>query len=273
MCTVVVLHRADVGFPLAIVANRDEQIERPSLPPRLLRTGPRAVGGVDMVSGGTWLGVNEHGLFVGLTNQRTPDLPDRSRRSRGLLVTAALGARDPDEVTRMLASVDARAFNPFNLIFGVLGDVRVAYGREDRALVEVEPAPGEIVVLGNDRLDARDLPKLARAEERVRAALRTDEPLETALARALADHQKPPLPDGMPVAPRGRFAPEVDRELAALCIHLPFYGTVSASVLLFDARGRPVRYLHAPGPPCTTAFEDVALPFEGSPVRPAGSEP
>jgi uncharacterized protein with NRDE domain len=260
MCTIAVLHRADPRHPLAIVANRDERLDRPSLPPRCLRTEPWAIGGVDGISGGTWLGVNEHGLFVGLTNQRAPEPPDPRRRSRGLVVTAALGARDADGVAAVLATIDPREHNPFNLIFGVLGDVRVAYGSGDCAKIEIERAPGEIVVLGNDRPGVQDQPKIERARARVREALRGSGPLERALQRAFADHQKPPLKQASSIARQTRFAPEIERELQALCIHLPFYGTVSASVILFDPAGRPERFLFAPGPPCATAFAEVALP-------------
>ena len=44
-----------------------------------------------------------------------------------------------------------------------------------------------------------------------------------------------------------------------LCVHLPNYGTRSASIVAADAAGG-LRYWHAPGPPCRTAFVEVALP-------------
>src|SRR5262249_34387953 len=47
----------------------------------------------------------------------------------------------------------------------------------------------------------------------------------------------------------------------SLCVHAGPFGTRSSSVLLVPPAGRPVRYLHADGPPCRTALTPVALPF------------
>ena len=44
----------------------------------------------------------------------------------------------------------------------------------------------------------------------------------------------------------------------AACLHGERYGTVSASVITLDATGR-VGYRHAPGRPCVTRFEEIAI--------------
>jgi uncharacterized protein with NRDE domain len=260
MCTIAVLQGVHPGRPLAIVANRDELLDRPSTPPRVIHDAPRAIGGLDLVSGGTWMGANELGLFAAITNQRTAEPPDRTKKSRGPIVLRALASRSAGDVEVMLASLDAREHNPFNLVFGAPGDVRVAYGRDDRAEIEIERVPGpSVAIVTNDRLRSRELaPKIARAELRVAEALASS---EDALFRALADHEKPPsLPDDL--AP-SRFPPEVLRELYALCVHLPFYGTVSSTVALWGADGRIERYSFAPGPPCVTPFDDVTSLLRG----------
>jgi uncharacterized protein with NRDE domain len=75
---------------LLVAANRDERVDRPSAPPAEVEPG--VVAGRDLLAGGTWLGVNSHGLFVALTNRKipasTPDAP-----SRGLLAREALRCR------------------------------------------------------------------------------------------------------------------------------------------------------------------------------------
>jgi uncharacterized protein with NRDE domain len=56
--------------PLVVAANRDEALDRPSGPPRRYPLGERSVlAPEDKVGGGTWLGVNDQGLFVGITNR------------------------------------------------------------------------------------------------------------------------------------------------------------------------------------------------------------
>ena len=255
MCTIAVLHRVSARHPLAVVANRDELRSRPTAPPRVLHRTPRAVGGVDLLSGGTWMGANEHHLFVGLTNQRSLEPPDRSKRSRGEVVLAALAERDAESVARHLASIDAREHNGFNLIFGVLGDVRVAYARPDARTIEIERVAEGITVLANDRLESAAFPKTARAASLALHAL--DHVEDGGWARLLADHALPPI-DQIEAPPAdARFDRAILHQLQALCIHLPFYGTVSATAMLFGPGGGLERYLFAAGQPCDTPFDDV----------------
>lgn len=263
MCTVVVLRGVLPEHPLAIVANRDEILTRPSAPPRVLHEHPRAIGGVDLESGGSWMGANDRGLFVALTNQRSAEPPRRDRRSRGEVVVRALAEEDPAGIASVLGSLDAREYNPFNLIFGTPDDLRVAYARDDRRAVELEPVAPGIRVLPNDRLGSPDFPKIERAERRAREALGDD----GALLRILADHELPPEHAIAPMAPApsgsARFPPEILRALQALCIHLPFYGTVSATAILYGPDGRVARYLFADGPPCSTPFRDLTALLNG----------
>ena len=79
MCTLVLIHRVVDAAPLIVLANRDEMLARPSLGPRLVRREPAVFCGQDQREGGTWCGLNEHRVFVGLTNL-TLRAPDPSRR-------------------------------------------------------------------------------------------------------------------------------------------------------------------------------------------------
>ena len=82
---------------LLICANRDEQLTRPSegLLDRVI--GHRnVICPLDLVAGGTWVGTNDCGLFVGITN-RFAGPPDSHRKSRGELVTNALATATVDE--------------------------------------------------------------------------------------------------------------------------------------------------------------------------------
>ena len=73
---------------LIVAANRDESRSRPSGPMQVI-DDPGAVGGRDLRSGGTWLGVNRSGLFVAVTNRLEPRSTPGSY-SRGLVVLEAL---------------------------------------------------------------------------------------------------------------------------------------------------------------------------------------
>jgi uncharacterized protein with NRDE domain len=252
MCTIIAFHRVHPAASLVIAANRDEFYARPSAPPHLLDAERRIYGGRDLQAGGTWLGVTPDGLFVAVTNQRTMAPPDPSRHSRGELVLQALRCRALDDVRALIASLDGRTYNPFNLLFGDGRELCVAYAREQREIAIESFAPG-VVVLANDRVGAPEYPKTHRAEELV-----TPPPSLEGLEAVLADHEKPPL-EASPEPPEGsRFNREFLRELQALCIHTPLYGTRSASILAINP-GHTLRYLHADGPPCTTEFKDVTM--------------
>src|SRR5206468_4695564 len=93
MCTIAILHGV-ADLPLVIAANRDELFARPARPPEVL--APGVAGGVDALSGGTWLAVTRAGRFAAVTNQRALDTPPPGLRSRGLIVRELASASDAD---------------------------------------------------------------------------------------------------------------------------------------------------------------------------------
>lgn len=253
MCTLVVLDRVHPRYPVIVAANRDEHLDRPARPPELLVRDPRVAGGRDVRAGGTWLAVNERGFFAALTNQRPDGPPVAAPRSRGEIVVRVAAAGDRDAAEASLRRLDPSDYNPFNLVYGDAGGLRVAYGRPGRPL-RVEPVPPGVHVLPNDVLDAPAVPKVARLRDRVAAV--ADRPwsaLAAALAEILADHTLPPL-EAVPPHPAG-LPPAIARQLEAVCIHAPGYGTRSASLVALEP-DRVAAYLHAEGPPCRTPFTD-----------------
>ncbi len=72
MCTLIVLHRCIEATALVVAANRDEFFERPAEGPALRHTAHgKVLAPRDAQAGGTWLGLNEHGLFAAITNRRS----------------------------------------------------------------------------------------------------------------------------------------------------------------------------------------------------------
>jgi uncharacterized protein with NRDE domain len=256
MCTLIAFYRVNPTVPLVVAANRDEFYARRASPPALLLASPRAAGGRDEEKGGTWLGATETGLFVGLTNQRVVEPPNRSLRSRGEIVLGALAYRSADEAAAWLRRVDPGLYNPFNLLIGDAHHLLVAYSRSDAPEVEIYHLPPGIWVLPNDRIASPDFPKAGRAEELAKP-LAAEPSLPNLLAKlpaVLGDHELPTetsIPPG-PSPEARNFA----RRLQALCVHTPAYGTRSAAILAIDEQ-RVVKYLAAEGPPCTAPFHDA----------------
>ena len=273
MCTIAIL----IGVaeaPVVLAANRDEIYARPTRPPE--RLGPRLVGGRDVLSGGTWLALRGNGQFAAVTNQRVLDRPPVGLRSRGLAVMECADAADQDAYVRAL---DPRDYASMNLVYGDARGVTVAYLRRDKSGerptrstaeggAEVDDGGHELVRLGpgihvlcNDRIGAPGFPRGERLRGLIEAALArgTARPdLWPRLATALGDHERAALAD---TPPAHHLAPEVARELTAICIHTDFYGTRSASLVALE-EGRVAAYRASDGPPGETPFTDRMALFE-----------
>ena len=90
MCTLILFFRVFADYPIVIAANRDESLARPSAAPTQLWPSPWVYGGQDLLAGGTWLGVNEWGVAVGVLNRQALHPPDPRCHSRGQLCLDAL---------------------------------------------------------------------------------------------------------------------------------------------------------------------------------------
>jgi uncharacterized protein with NRDE domain len=235
VCTLAVAFQVDRRWPLVVAANRDERLGRPSEGWGLREgaSGTRHAAPVDLVAGGTWVGVSSRGLFAGLTNYHAPLgwYPDPDRRSRGEIVGMVLAARSAEEARALVVTAPAERWNPFHLL---VADVRSAflwwYDGERAAVRDL--ASGLHVVTERSpegRCPRGDL-------------LRSRWPLDPSIDRLrdlLAVHA-------------GAVAPE-----AATCIHMdPVYGTRSSAVLRIAPDLATSELYVADGRPCTSPLED-----------------
>ncbi|MFC4553179.1 MULTISPECIES: NRDE family protein [Halorussus] len=237
MCTLILAWRVFEGTPIAVAANRDEALGRPSRPPGVLDDDPRVIAPQDAEAGGTWVGYNDEGLFVGVTNRLT----DREgERSRGLLTRDALARPTAaDAVSFVRRELAEHEYAGFNL---VVADAEEAALLEwDGVLRTTYFDPGVHVVV-NEGYDA------ASKAERVREAVRPDTSPESGEKARDAD-----------VDEWFELAKSVlrDHDLGT-CVHGDGYGTRSSSLIAVDDRGRG-RYWFADGKPCETDYEPVEI--------------
>src|SRR6266481_1460273 len=84
MCTLVILRRPEHRWPVLIGANRDEMIDRPSQPPgRHWPDRAEVVAGLDLLAGGSWLGLNDWGVAAAVLNRQGSLGPATGLRRRG----------------------------------------------------------------------------------------------------------------------------------------------------------------------------------------------
>jgi uncharacterized protein with NRDE domain len=250
MCTIAILIDVVDGARFVLAANRDELYARDTRSPMILNADPRVVGGLDVVSNGTWLAVRADGQFAAVTNQRALATPPPGLRSRGLAVLELAAARDPDAY---VASIDPLAYASMNLIWRSGDRVKLAYSRQDAARIDVITLPRGVHVLCNDVLESSDFPRGDRLRDAIAHSVDLGWPaIIEPLRRSLGDHARTSLAE----TPPSHLPRELARELTATCIHSELYGTRS-STLLAVAHDRVIDYLHADGPPCVTPYADL----------------
>lgn len=238
MCTLIVLDRVVPGIPLVVASNRDEYYSRAAALPALVPidgVAPGFVAPQDLEAGGTWMGANAGGMFVGLTNRPIEERRG-GRRSRGLLVTDALRRRLPIEVMRGLGSVRPADYNPFNLLCADGRETWVASLRDDG--LETRPLdPGPHVLCNRDVNDTA-VAKVATIGSDL-ATLDFGAPfarLFDRLTRLLASHRDPDAP------------------LDNVCVHTPGYGTRSSAIWALG--GARSRFWYSDGPPCESKYRN-----------------
>lgn len=141
MCVAAVAWHAHPRWTLVAIGNRDEYHARDAAPLATWDDDSGVLGGRDLVSGGTWLGVTMQGRFALVTNRRGFGDPDPSRASRGALVTDALAGSEIDDVND---------YNPFNLIIATASEARFL---ANRPLPVDTPLASGIYGLSNGALD------------------------------------------------------------------------------------------------------------------------
>nr|WP_221229555.1 NRDE family protein [Niveibacterium umoris] len=216
-------------FPLVVAANRDEFLDRPTLPAHRWHDHPTIFAGRDSRAGGTWMGITADCRFAALTNYRDPALHREDAASRGHIVRDALLSKD---ISSFLESLrDARdRYNPFNLL---VGDAQTLFCLESRG-GSIQTLPPGIHGLSNADLNT-SWPKVETGKRRLAAVLPALPACER-LFELLSDTEQAPddaLPaTGVPI--------EWERMLSAACIRAPGYGTRSQTVVLWPKGGAAV---------------------------------
>lgn len=100
MCLLALQYKTARDAPVLVAQNREERYDRPSQPPRIQSGRPRVVCGIDRKAGGTWFGVNQHGMFVAVANRPKRCVPAEPR-SRGLLCRELLGTRTATDAAEL----------------------------------------------------------------------------------------------------------------------------------------------------------------------------
>lgn len=237
MCLLALFYRVVEDAAVVVGANREESYRRGGEAPRLHDGPPRFVAGVDPLAGGTWLGVNEHGVLAAVTNRPKDRRPDRPR-SRGLLVRDLLACASASEAGKLAVSeLNADRYDGCNIVCADAQSAVLIHGTD---WLRVRPLPPGLHVLTNgdvnDERDAR-LMFVARLLGQEGYRYRSSADCVQVLRQLCGRHE----PGEPPICLTG-----ADR------------GTTSSSIVaLRGSLGEGV-YLHAQGPPDRTPYVDYS---------------
>jgi len=236
MCLLAFYFRAIDNVPLVVGANREETYARGGTPPQHIKAGScSAVAGIDPAAGGTWLGVNQHGVLVAVTNRPKSRLP-ATPRSRGLLSRELLACTDAKAAADLAARELGRdRYAGCNMVCGDQENVFVLHAGD---WMRVRPLPPGLHVLTSHDVDDGSDPRLGHA---IWWLSRRNPANADACVQALKELCGQP----------GNGDPPI-------CVRTKQGGTVSSSVILLTASLSQSVYLHAQGPPDRTPYEDFS---------------
>ena len=250
MCLCILAYRQLHDHPVVMAANREELYARLADPPAWIATQPPVFAGRDRTAGGTWQGINQHGVLVALTNRRAGQVV-ADRRSRGLLCLDALRRHSAAEAAAWLvAHLGTQAYNPCNLLCVDAGHA-LAVHHDGKATDCQELGPGWHF-LADTEVNDFSHPRIRHA----RGLLAPDRygawpEWRPRLAAVMADH----------AVGRSRSA--------AICRHGETGGTVSSALIALRSGGLGQdEFWLAAGAPCTEPYVDLSARL----IQPSSSQ-
>ncbi|MGL6195638.1 MAG: NRDE family protein [Thermoguttaceae bacterium] len=237
MSILAIQYKTASDSPILLAYNREERISRPSTPPRIQSGRPRVVCGIDRKAGGTWAGVNQHGLFCAVINCPKRNVPF-DPRSRGLLCKELLGCRTAEEsLERALGELSTGCYAGGNFLCVDRQSGGVVYGGDEIEVVHLKPG---LHMLSSNKLNDHNDPK----QEFVRRLLTLQRMDSAVTFLAVASRTFSRKADE--AGKRGIVTEDED------------FGTVSSMLLSLTERTQKSIMQFAAGPPSEKPYEDMS---------------
>jgi hypothetical protein len=232
-----IYYRAVRGTPILVAANREERFDRPTQYPKIQPGSPRVVCGIDRKANGTWLGVNQHGLFCAVLNRPKRRVP-LEPRSRGLLCRELLELRTAREASEYAEKeLSTGIYAGANYVCADAKFAAVVYGGDQIEVMEI--TPGLHVITNGNMDNFRD-----ERHELVHRmlTLHTLDSAVTFLAVASRTFSRKPDNYGR------RGVVMLGKE----------FGTVSSTLLALSRKIQHAVMQYSPGPPCDHSYDDLS---------------
>jgi len=228
---------------MVVAANRDEHYDRPSAAPAFFGHDPVILAGLDLRAGGTWLGINQYGLLIGILNRRSDTSPPNNVnfRSRGLLCLDLLRLSSTKQVRIALCNVDPGQYQPFTFVCADRSDA-LSGSNVAKEISIKDLAHGVHVFSSSTELGVQST-KRDRAFQ-----------LFAELCRNSADELDPVkhVPGLASVLSDHTYSNANPHD--TICVHGAVSGTVSSSIIFYSDRTRQMQSFYCAGSPCRGTF-------------------
>ena len=222
--------------PILVAFNREEPLDRICPPPSIQSGKPRVLGSTDQ-QGGTCLGLNQKGLFVGVTRRKKRGAP-MNGRSRGLLAREMLKCNSASQAVDLaMEELHSGEYNGANFVVADPDSGWVVHAGDDTNVAELEH--GLCIVGDRDVNDPRD--QRAAMAQRLLTLQTLDSPVKF-LAIASKVLARAPSQPGRP----------------SMVVREKDYGTVSSTLIALGKKPRDAIYQYANGSPDQAKFEDYS---------------
>ncbi|MDB4650754.1 NRDE family protein [Pirellulaceae bacterium] len=237
MSLLAVLYKLVPESPILIAFNREELLTHKVNKPTIQSGKPRILASMDAGSGGTWLGVNQHGMMVGATSRKkyNTQMSPKSRESLCRDLLRAGSAREA--VNTAMEELQTHEYEGVNFIIADGESGWVIHAGNEVEAVELEE--GLNIVSNMNVNDPRD-ERVAMAR-RLLTLQTLDSPVKF-LAVASKVLARAPSNPGRP----------------SMVINDGDYGTVSSTLVSLGVKPRDAIYQFANGSPDDTKFEDYS---------------
>ena len=227
MCLILFGYKISSKYPLILAANRDEFYQRPTAHMHFWEDKPSILAGKDLQQGGTWFGVNQKGIFAGLTNYRNPAAIKQNAPSRGEIIIDFLESGKSIETHFKPFKKKAASYNGFNLIFGNKDNL-FWFSNLKNTIKKITPG---IHGLSNRFLNT-PWPKVESGKKALQKII-SETITSESLFSILTDQS---VPDDS-LLPHTGMGLEWERILSPLFIQSDIYGTRSSIVMLMNQNG------------------------------------
>jgi uncharacterized protein with NRDE domain len=239
MSLLAILYQLVPESPILVAANREEKFDRVCPAPSIQSGKPRILASIDQKTGGTCLGVNQAGMFCGLTRRRKLYVP-ANPKSRSVLCRDMLKTRSARQAVDLaLEELDSNQYEGANFVVADAESGWVIHAGND---VNVQPLQEGLSIVGDKDMDdpIDDRASLAR---RLLTLQMLDSPVKF-LAVASKVFARGPVRGDRP----------------SMVIRQPDYGTVSSTLISLGKKPRDAIYQYSNGAPDQSKFEDYS-PF------------